>query len=107
MHVVVRLERLKKLPPETMVYCGHEYTLANAKFALSIDPDNPALQARAKQAQDQIDAGQPTIPFNLGEDLAANPFLRADTPEMAHAMNHEDAPAWQIFGAIRKAKDNF
>jgi hydroxyacylglutathione hydrolase len=101
------LERLKALPPETSVYCGHEYTLANARFALSIDPDNVALQARAKQAQDQIDAGQPTIPFNLGEDIAANPFLRADTPELAHAMGHEDAPAWQIFGAIRKAKDNF
>ncbi|MEQ8445343.1 MAG: hydroxyacylglutathione hydrolase [Pelagibacterium sp.] len=101
------LERLKALPPETMVYCGHEYTLANAKFALSIDPENAALKARAEQAQAQIDAGQPTIPFNLGEDFAANPFLRADTPEMARAMDHEDAPAWQIFGAIRKAKDNF
>ena len=101
------LERLKALPPETMVYCGHEYTLANARFALSIDPDNSALKARAKQAQDQIDSGRPTIPFNLGEDLAANPFLRADTPRMARAMGHEDAPAWQVFGAIRKAKDNF
>lgn len=101
------LERLKKLPPETMVYCGHEYTLANARFALSVDPDNAALQARANEAQRQIDAGEATIPFNLGEDFAANPFLRADTPELARAMDHEDAPAWQVFGAIRKAKDNF
>ncbi|WP_417583652.1 hydroxyacylglutathione hydrolase [Pelagibacterium sp.] len=101
------LERLKALPADTTVYCGHEYTLANAKFALSVDPENEALKARAQQAQSQIDSGEPTIPFNLGEDFAINPFLRADTPELAKSMGLEDAPAWQVFGAIRKAKDNF
>src|SRR5690606_37372434 len=92
---------------ETEIYCGHEYTLSNAKFALSVDPDNAALKTRADQAQRQIDAGQPTIPARISDELAANPFLRADTPELAQAMNLAGAPAWQVFGALRKAKDNF
>ena len=101
------LERLKALPPETQIYCGHEYTLSNAKFALSVDPDNSALQARAEEVQRQLDAGRPTIPVTLASELAANPFLRADTPELARAMSLPGAPAWQVFGALRKAKDNF
>ena len=101
------LQRLKALPPETKIHCGHEYTLSNAKFALSVDPGNAALKARAQEAQRQIDAGRPTIPAILSDELAANPFLRADTPEIAAAMNLSGAPAWQVFGALRKAKDNF
>ncbi|WP_332711674.1 hydroxyacylglutathione hydrolase [Pelagibacterium mangrovi] len=101
------LERLKALPSETKIYCGHEYTLSNAKFALSVDPDNAALKTRADEARRQIDAGEPTIPARLSEELAANPFLRADTPDLARAMNLVGAPAWQVFGALRKAKDNF
>lgn len=101
------LKRLKALPPETKIYCGHEYTLANAKFALSVDPDNQALKTRAAEAQGQIDAGRPTIPATLADELGANPFLRADTPEMARAMNIPGGPAWQVFAALRKAKDNF
>ncbi len=101
------LERLKALPGETKIYCGHEYTLSNAKFALSVDPDNAALKTRADEARRQIDAGEPTIPARLSEELAANPFLRADTPDLAQAMNLAGAPAWQVFGALRKAKDNF
>jgi hydroxyacylglutathione hydrolase len=101
------LERLKALPGETEIYCGHEYTLSNAKFALSVDPDNAALKTRADQAQRQIDAGEPTIPARLSDEFAANPFLRADTPELAETMNLAGAPAWQVFGALRKAKDNF
>ena len=101
------LERLKTLPGETKIYCGHEYTLSNAKFALSVDPDNEALKARAEEIQRQIEAGQPTIPATLSDELAANPFLRADSSDMAEAMNLSGAPAWQVFGALRKAKDNF
>lgn len=101
------LERLKALPGETRIYCGHEYTLSNAKFALSVDPDNAALKARAEEAQRQRDAGEPTIPTTLSDELAANPFLRADIPGLAQAMNLSGAPAWQVFGALRKAKDNF
>lgn len=101
------LERLKALPGETKIYCGHEYTLSNAKFALSVDPGNAALKSRAEEARRQVEAGQPTIPALLSDELAANPFLRADTPELAKAMNLPGAPAWQVFGALRKAKDNF
>lgn len=101
------LARLKALPPETKIYCGHEYTLANAKFALSVDPDNEVLKARAEEVRRQTDSGRPTIPATLSDEVAANPFLRADSPEMARAMNLVGAPAWQVFGALRKAKDNF
>ncbi|RDE08812.1 hydroxyacylglutathione hydrolase [Pelagibacterium lacus] len=101
------LKRLKALDPQTLVYCGHEYTLANARFALSIDPDNPSLKARADEARRQIDRGEATIPARLADELAANPFLRADDLGMARRMGLEGAPASQVFGALRKAKDSF
>ncbi len=71
------LHKLAALPPETLVCCGHEYTLSNARFALHADPNNAALQAFAERAQKQRDAGQPTVPSRLGDELQANPFLRA------------------------------
>ena len=84
---------LKGLPPETLVCCGHEYTLSNARFAVTVDPDNAALQARAREVQAARDLGQPTVPVTLGQELATNPFLRATSAEE--------------LGRIRKAKDNF
>ncbi|WP_375599184.1 hydroxyacylglutathione hydrolase [Devosia sp. Naph2] len=101
------LKRLRELPDETLVYCGHEYTQSNAKFALSIDPDNETLKARAAEVESLRAAGRPTIPFNLGEDKKANPFLRADTPELAKHYGLEGADPAEVFAAIRKGKDNF
>lgn len=101
------LTRLKALDPQTRIYCGHEYTRSNARFALSVDPDNKALKARAEEAERQIAAGEPTIPALLSDELAANPFLRADTPEMARAMNLDAAPPHAVFAALRRAKDDF
>ncbi|ODT80081.1 MAG: hydroxyacylglutathione hydrolase [Pelagibacterium sp. SCN 64-44] len=101
------LTRLRALPDDTLVYCGHEYTESNARFALSIDPDNPALQARAAEVKALRAADKPTIPFNLGEDKRANPFLRADAPELAHHYGLEGAEPAEVFAAIRKGKDNF
>lgn len=101
------VKRLRELPDETMVYCGHEYTESNAKFALSIDPDNAALKARADEVMALRAAGKPTIPFNLGEDKRANPFLRADAPELAKVYGLEGKDAGEVFGAIRRGKDNF
>lgn len=101
------LERLRALDPQTQLYCGHEYTLSNAAFALSVDPDNAALKARADEAQRQIDEGKPTIPALLADEIAANPFLRADDPGLARAMNLAGASPAEVFGALRKAKDNF
>lgn len=101
------LKRLRDLPDETLVYCGHEYTQSNARFALSIDPDNEALRARAAEVDQLRAAGKATIPFNLGEDKRANPFLRADVPELARHYGFEGADPAEVFAAIRKGKDNF
>jgi hydroxyacylglutathione hydrolase len=101
------LERLRALPDTTLVYCGHEYTSGNARFALSIDPDNTALKARAEEVFALREAGKPTIPFNLGEDKRANPFLRADAPELARHYGLDGSDVAAVFAAIRKGKDNF
>jgi len=98
---------LRSLPDDTLVYCGHEYTQSNAKFALSIDPDNAALQQRSATVDALREAGKPTIPFLLGEDKLANPFLRADAPELAKVYGLEGATPAEVFAAIRKGKDNF
>ncbi len=87
------LTRLAALPDETLVLCGHEYTQSNARFALTVEPDNAALRARAAEVEAQRAAGRPTLPVRLGAEKAANPFLRA-----------RDAAA---FAALRAAKDSF
>ena len=87
------LAKLKALPDATLVCCGHEYTASNARFALSVDADNKALQDRVREATAQRAAGVPTIPSTMGSERAANPFLRA--PDAAH------------FAALRAAKDKF
>ncbi|MCB9992314.1 MAG: hydroxyacylglutathione hydrolase [Hyphomicrobiaceae bacterium] len=101
------LKRLRALPDETMVHCGHEYTIANARFAMSIDPDNGALKRRAAEAQTLRDAGKATVPFRLGDDKKANPFLRADDPGLMAKMGMAGAQPFEVFAAIRKAKDSF
>jgi hydroxyacylglutathione hydrolase len=101
------VKALRELPDDTLVYCGHEYTQSNATFALSIDPDNAALRKRADEVTALRLAGRPTIPFLLGEDKAANPFLRADAPELARHYGLEGADPAEVFAAIRKGKDNF
>jgi hydroxyacylglutathione hydrolase len=101
------VKALRALPDATLVYCGHEYTASNARFALSIDPGNLALQRRAAEVTALRAAGKPTIPFRLGEDKAANPFLRADAPELAAHYGLDGADPAAVFAAIRKGKDNF
>lgn len=101
------VKRLRDLPDETLVYCGHEYTQSNARFALSVDPDNVALQQRAADVDALRAEGKPTIPFKLGEDKRANPFLRADSPELAAYYGLEGKAPSEVFAAIRKGKDNF
>src|SRR5438105_2020885 len=86
------LLKLRGLPPETEVYCGHEYTAANVHFALTIEPKNAALRARADEVVKLCDAGRPTIPSTIGSELQANPFLRADLPEVAAAVGLAGAP---------------
>ena len=98
--------QLRGLPPETRVFCAHEYTQANARFALSVDGDNAQLKARAAEIDETRAAGRPTVPSTLGVELATNPFLRADVPELQAAMGHAgDAVA--TFAEIRGRKDRF
>ena len=101
------LRKLRDLPGDTRVYCGHEYTLANIKFAQTIEPGNAALTARAAQAAKQIAAGEPTIPTTIDEEKAANVFLRADVPGVAAAVGLSGKPAAQVFAEIRARKNKF
>jgi hydroxyacylglutathione hydrolase len=99
--------KLRALPDDTRLYCGHEYTLANIRFAKTIEPANPALAAREKQVQALIAAGKPTLPSTLGEEKAANPFLRADVAEVAQAVGLAGASAAEVFAEIRTRKNKF
>lgn len=99
------LSRIKALPPETMLYCAHEYTEANARFAVHADPDNEQLRAYAARVIEMRKTGEPTVPTELGKELATNPFLRADDPVLA-AKWGGSTPA-ETFAALRAGKDNF
>ena len=99
--------KLRALPPQTTIYCGHEYTLTNARFAVSIDPDNSALAQRMQEIQAQRDAGEATLPTTLAAELTTNPFLRADDPVLKSAMGMNGASDIEVFAAIRQGKDNF
>lgn len=99
------LSRIKALPPETTLYCAHEYTQANAKFALHADPDNTALQNYAREIDCKRKGGEPTVPTVLARELETNPFLRADEPDMRERWGG-GSPA-ETFAALRAAKDSF
>jgi hydroxyacylglutathione hydrolase len=102
------LKALRALPDQTLVYCGHEYSVDNARFALSVDPRNPALNIRAAEVKRMRAEGKFTIPVTIGMEKATNPFLRADQPALAKAMglNPDTDPA-AVFAALRTAKDSF
>ena len=101
------LEKLRALPPETRIYCGHEYTLANAKFAVTVDPDNTELAARLSEIEALRAADKPTLPTTIDLELRTNPFLRPDDPGVQAAVGMEGASADQVFAEIRSRKDNF
>ena len=101
------LQRLTALPPETLVCSGHEYTATNAKFALTIDPDNPALISRSRDVDTARAEGRPTVPSTLREELDTNPFLRAHDPQIRCNLGMETADDVAIFAEIRARKDRF
>lgn len=101
------LEKLRKLPVETSVYCGHEYTKSNAAFALTIEPENLALRQRAEEVTRLRAAGQLTLPVTLGDELAQNPFFRPDSPEIQRRLGMVGQPLATIFAEIRQRKDRF
>jgi len=98
------LGRLAALPRDTKVYCAHEYTAGNAKFALSLD-DDPAVRQRADAVFAARARNEPTVPTTIGEELATNPFLRA--PRLAAHAGLPHATDAEAFGSVRRAKDNF
>lgn len=109
--MLASLDKLADLPADTRVCCGHEYTLANCRFALAVEPDNADLQARAKDAEALRGKGEATLPSRIGGELRYNPFLRTREPAViAAAKAHEpdcgDDPA-AVFAALRRWKDNF
>jgi hydroxyacylglutathione hydrolase len=101
------LQKLAALPPETLVCSGHEYTAANARFALTIDPENPALISRAEAVDAAREKGQPTVPSTLAEELATNPFLRAADPAVQARLGMRGADPADVFAEIRRRKDRF
>lgn len=101
------LAKLVALPEDTQVYSSHEYTLANAKFALTVDPDNSALQARFKTIESLRADGQATVPSSLHEELATNPFVRASDAGIRAHLKMQEATDEAVFAEIRRRKDNF
>ena len=109
--MLASLTKLAALPDATKVYCGHEYTLANIRFARAVDPDNALLAAREERAKRLRDAGRPTLPSTLGEERATNPFLRCAEPAVVESANKylgaRVADPVRVFAAIREWKNKF
>lgn len=101
------LRKLAGLPLETKIYCGHEYTEANARFALIIDPTNSALKERAQEVVALRGEGRATLPTTMSVEMATNPFLRWHDATIRHNLGMEDASDEAVFAEIRKRKDNF
>jgi hydroxyacylglutathione hydrolase len=103
----VSLQKLAALPPETLVCSGHEYTAANIRFALSLEPANAALISRSKAVNDARSRLEPTVPSRLSDELATNPFLRAHLADMKARLGLQDATDEDVFTEIRSRKDRF
>ena len=101
------LSKLGQLPGETEIYCGHEYTEANARFALTIEPDNALLRERAERITALRAQGKPTVPTTLSQELATNPFLRAEQASVQAALGMAGADPAAVFAEIRSRKDKF
>lgn len=99
------LQKLAALPPETQVYCGHEYTLSNGKFALRVDPANAKLQARMKDIEALRAAGKATLPTTMAEELETNPFLRAADPDIQAELGMAGADPAAVFTELRERKN--
>lgn len=101
------LQKLAALPEDTLIFSGHEYTAANGKFALTIDPGNPDLISRVQSVEAATREGEPTVPSTLAEELATNPFLRSDNPAIQAHLGMDGADPVDVFVEIRTRKNNF
>lgn len=101
------LSKLMTLPDATKIYCGHEYTESNGRFALTLEPGNAALAARMGDVRAARAKGAATVPSDMGLEKATNPFLRVDSAEIRKSLGMETAGAVAVFGEIRRRKDSF
>lgn len=101
------VNQFRTLQPITSVYCGHEYTEANAKFALSVEPGNRALQMRAAEVHALRQRGKMTCPSTIGDELKTNPYMRCDSPEIRKVLGMEGATDAEVFAELRTRKNNF
>lgn len=97
--------KLKALPPDTLIYCGHDYAAANARFALSVEPENAVLRDRARACAEWHAAGTPAPPSLLSLELQTNPFLRVGETGIRGALGLPDVPDWHVFGELRRRKN--
>lgn len=109
--MVASLSRLTSLPGDTRVFCGHEYTEKNLRFALTLEPKNPELNSKYQRVKEQTDRGEPTVPSTITDELATNPFLRSTSPELRESVlgrfpGGADDPV-AIFAKTRELKDAF
>ena len=101
------LQKIRALPPETKIYCGHEYTAMNCKFAKHIQPDNPALEAYIAKVKKLRANKQPTMPMDVATESACNPFFQCDSPAIAETVGLKDTEPSKILAELRHLKDNF
>ena len=101
------LQQLKKLPSQTKIYCTHEYTQANGKFALTLEPDNQQLLQRIQQVSQLRADNKATVPSTIEQELATNPFFREDSQAIQQSINMTGQPAVEIFKKVRELKDSF
>ncbi len=101
------LEKIKSLPRNTMIYCGHEYTKNNSKFCESIDKDNNKLKDRISEVNNRIKKNQPTVPITLGEEIETNIFLRCEDKKIKYNLKMENSSKFEVFKKLRNLKDTF
>ncbi|HEY4124053.1 MAG TPA: hydroxyacylglutathione hydrolase [Rhizomicrobium sp.] len=101
------LSKLMTLADETKIYCGHEYTLSNGRFALTLEPNNADLQARMREVEAARAKGEPTVPSTMAQEKKTNPFLRPNSAELRRSLGMENASDVEVFGETRKRKDSF
>ena len=101
------LQKLKALPPSTRIYCTHEYTQTNGRFALSVEPDNPQLQQKMLEVQQLRAVNKPTVPSTIEQELATNPFFRADSVSLQKTLGMQYQSPVRVFTELRKRKDSF
>ena len=101
------LNKIKNLPPDTNIYCGHEYTNSNLNFCLKHDPKNTHLKVKKIDIEKKLSSNQPTIPSTIADEIKTNIFLRCNDPEIKHRLGLKDSSDVEVFSKLRDLKDSF